>query len=258
MRILLLLCFACTSLALLGCDALVPDKSLAKKPAAKQSTVKKSATNKPVKSFEERRNALTNAQESRFIKVNGEIGQFEWQFSEACERLRDIVNEMFSNVGTVKDSTNSAINALKINMEPEHYERRLELLRSRLRDLRKNLDDAKRGCPDTPSVLEYYRASRELIDGMERLIDERYVPFADTIYNDQLPEADKYAAAEQLRRECYQAADRLHRARLDAKAVYRRDHIAEMNEIKLKKTLDPSFRPTITTIPPPAAAKKPL
>lgn len=257
MRILILLGLGSLFLSVAGCDVIPRPQPKGKQKSVAKSKDAKSATSKPAKSFDERRNALSDEQESRFIKVMGEIGRHETRFSEASERLRDIVNEMFSNQGTVKDSADSAIRAYETSKTgPEHYAGLLAQRKDRLHQLRKNLDDAKRECPDTPAVLELYRASRDLIDGMERLIDERFAPLNVQIYDDKLTSEEKHAAAKQVRLACYQEAEALHRARLAAKETYRRDRIDQMNEIYLKKTLNPSFRPTITTIPPPTAAKK--
>jgi hypothetical protein len=252
MRILILLSLCGASLALAGCGDIAPQQPVAKqKPTAKTKDV-----NKPdPQAFAAWRNSLRD--ESRYLQVSSDFGIKETMVYEACERLRDLVNEMFSKQGSAPDSAYSSIHFQeRIKSGPETYQARLEICRARLRNLRKNLDEQKRDCPDTPALLGLYCASREMIDGMERLIDERYAPLTEQIYDDKLTEEEKRAAVEPVRIACYQEADRLHRARLDARAAYRRDRIDQVNQLVWKKTVNPAYKPAITTIPPPAAAKK--
>jgi hypothetical protein len=263
MRKLLFLSLGSLSLLLLGCGDIAVQKPGPKQQGtAKQKTVANKKVGNSTEStspqaFEKWRNSLRDADERRYLQVSGEIGRKATMFTEGSERLRDIVNEMFSDQGTAKGSAVSAITFFgKGNSGPETYAQRLEICRVRLHNLRKNLDDAKRECPDTPAVLGLYRASRELIDGIERLIDERYVPLSAQIYDEKLTAEEKLAAAEQVRRACYQEAAAWQRAREDARQAYRRDRIDQMNQIIWKKTLNPKYQPTITTIPPPAATKK--
>ena len=256
MRIFLFLCFCSSSLFLFGCDA-----APAKKPVAKKTAVKKKAKEedddrpkpKPRNTIADRVSNLNHEQSIRYSSIGSDFDVKENLFVESSDALSDLANEFFGKEGALKEIADQAIEGDAQASGPKRYEELLEQRRERLRGLRKTLDDFKSAIPDTLTVMNLYRTSRELLDGAERLIDAHFAPLKDSLYDDKFTAEQKKTNVERARLACFQEADKWSQARQAAKEAYVQEGVNQKNEIVLKMVLKPSFQPPMTTIPPPAA-----